>query len=742
MANPFGGSSSSGDGNPFATPSSRRRRRRNPLGFVGGFIGNLAGDVKDAVVGLPAGITMLATDPVESFKTMGAATWQTWSPLFSGDLGKFGRQFYDHPLAPMLDVATVFTAGAGGAARGAGALSKAGVKSPGVRRVAGLREPKNFPPLRDDPSLPGHARRADIELPMSRRAGRRILQEGRLKIVDPHLPKWYAQHRFDREFTKQAAHAKAATNQILSDQLQYVGILKAGQALSDPQVAKAAYKEIVSVSWQGLDRHAPTTARSRFTAGKTTKLSAPPEGYGFLLDHDSVMKKIDKLDSPEAFEEWLKHFGAQATTRNPAKAFRRADGSIPMIRVKDAADLGIEGANSSRMARWLWHNPTNLWKMLLLGWTPRTVTNNGVGNWLLYSMRQSGNGATVGIYDAIRLTHGERRARQLAQPGMYGARNELWTKKWHQDEIANTFAGAVDADLGSRLARMAPAYKLTRVTSDKPVRIAALAAFYRKNPEVQRLMKSGHTFDEAVDAALAQNPVLREEASRHARSIAGDYIAMRPWERTMRDLVPFYLWDRHIVKTTGTMLLEQPGRLAAMQRISNLGLERVEEILGEVPDFLKGVVPFSLLGLSEGSGDRKNVFLTYSLNPYGTIGELMAAAEAVTTGGGPRPGSAIAGQLNPILSGAAEFFTGQDILTGAPHETTGGLPVDIALSAGETLPFLTTARSILEDPTDTSPSGEPLLYTRDATRGISSFLGVPIRRVSKKRANELAERER
>ena len=94
-----------------------------PLGFVG----NLVGDVKDAVVGLPMGVIETVRNPIKSAKAIGGATWQTWSPLFHGNLGKFGQQLYDHPLAPLLDVATVFTLGAAGAARGANALGRVGI---------------------------------------------------------------------------------------------------------------------------------------------------------------------------------------------------------------------------------------------------------------------------------------------------------------------------------------------------------------------------------------------------------------------------------------------------------------------------------------------------------------------------------------------------------------------------------------------------------------------------------------
>jgi hypothetical protein len=55
---------------------------------VGGFVTNLAGDIRDAAVGVPTGLVHLVEHPVGSLEAMGKSTWQTWSPLYHGDVGK------------------------------------------------------------------------------------------------------------------------------------------------------------------------------------------------------------------------------------------------------------------------------------------------------------------------------------------------------------------------------------------------------------------------------------------------------------------------------------------------------------------------------------------------------------------------------------------------------------------------------------------------------------------------------
>src|SRR5690242_21165853 len=86
-----------------------------------GFVKNLGHDIKGAVEGFPAGVVHLAEHPLGSVEQMGKATWSTWSPLFHGEFTKFGQGVYQHPLAPILDVASIFSLGVGTAARiGAG----------------------------------------------------------------------------------------------------------------------------------------------------------------------------------------------------------------------------------------------------------------------------------------------------------------------------------------------------------------------------------------------------------------------------------------------------------------------------------------------------------------------------------------------------------------------------------------------------------------------------------------------
>jgi hypothetical protein len=162
-----------------------------PLGKVGGFIGNLGADVVQAGKYLPTGIYHTGTSilhdigaPVAS--TLGnpnpmarheqpesavlnkivKPTLQSYGETYGHGPGHFLKSFYEHPLGPILDAATLVSLGASGAARAGGLavraaepdsalarLGKAGTsftsregRSPLVHPDSGLSIPREYTP--------------------------------------------------------------------------------------------------------------------------------------------------------------------------------------------------------------------------------------------------------------------------------------------------------------------------------------------------------------------------------------------------------------------------------------------------------------------------------------------------------------------------------------------------------------------------------------------------------------------
>lgn len=94
---------------------------------ISGFLDNLANDVETTVKGIPAGVVQLVTHPEQSLKDTAKATWHDWSPLFHGDTKTWWHNFTEHPLAPILDIASIFSMGAAAPGRAATGVAKAGL---------------------------------------------------------------------------------------------------------------------------------------------------------------------------------------------------------------------------------------------------------------------------------------------------------------------------------------------------------------------------------------------------------------------------------------------------------------------------------------------------------------------------------------------------------------------------------------------------------------------------------------
>ena len=84
-------------------------------------------------------------DWVTAGKAVGQDFKQRWGPLFTGDLDEFGRQIKQHPGFFLLDAATIASAGAGAAAKGAQGGAKIGRAMTRARHTRQAEGPTPFP---------------------------------------------------------------------------------------------------------------------------------------------------------------------------------------------------------------------------------------------------------------------------------------------------------------------------------------------------------------------------------------------------------------------------------------------------------------------------------------------------------------------------------------------------------------------------------------------------------------------
>lgn len=870
MSNPFygGGGSNSfyggGGSNPFYGTSASPKTAPHHASGVGGFVGHLGSDIVHTVAGIPTGVVHLVEHPVGSVKQMAKGTWQTWSPLFHGQFGKFGHNLYDHPLAPILDVASLLSLGVGSAARagellsGAGAAGRAAAlagedvnlarlaaasklaEKGGFQGVLGkaarLKVPKEIQ-LIDPKALEGSMKlRPEVPFRYSTRPLKRLTQEHVLPALFHKLPEGtqsaLRNTRYEQKLYGYMAHRATAKTAVLGSVFKAADLLhgatreayrarlkvathmwgnlyRNGKIMSHedavnyllthnhelpvrdprtlsgmfaPMVNKARAKEAAAV--RTVERHTAranavpaleahlsksTDAAERrmlqrqIRNGKKSatalenynnKLARATEARQRVEQHSFTAHFEQAAQSPEHLKRYGQSFGPRGVVsirgnRTRAKveaaltkAYHDGSGNVSLVPKHDAATLGHELGNSVGMMGKILGRPTMLWKTIQVRWTPRTLTNNGVGNMLLYVLRHDPASAAFGLYHATKILHGARKAGEDFMKSMPGS-NSHWFWRHFAPELSNVFgADALNTTGKLRLAKSG-FYPLVHKLADEPIRAASIVNAVHASPEVRALMKSrGLSFDEAASRALAgkSGRALERSAIDHARSVAGDYQAMTGLESKIRNVAPFYMWDRHALRSTKAIVTETPGKAAALTALGQEGRGINQQLLGQVPQYLEGALPLSLLGLGDGGG-RSNIVTTTSLNPFSTVGDVAQLAQALTVGHTVNPGNALLSQVNPFVTGAMSWAAGKNIETGAPQPSHGGVITSDIASLAQNFPEYKTVEGLMNPAQTTTAKGNPKVLTSDQLSAISSFLGVPIRRMSKSAAQAAAVAE-
>jgi hypothetical protein len=804
-------------------------------------VGNLADDIKDTVIGIPTGAVNLVVHPEQSVVAMGKGLWADWAPLFEGDPGKFAKNFYDHPLAPILDVASVLTLGAGGVARGAKVLSEAGVLAD-TRVVEALARPTLMRKL-ESGRLPGD--KAVVEHHKAYNANpiiraRQITTEkavnGLASLVpswfkgDPALAaervagfsgaeradawRWYKADKYDEA---SRAHATAAAGQlaigaimaaskrlhdapvataktfmphIIENLETHAHLVKEGD-LPDPlfrnmtdkeraQAMAAAEREFkASQKAPGTDlvKYDEATARAGAEGGPIT------DSYGFeerdiahkgarTIDTSkyrfvdkNAQAKVDEFfaRNPNLTGQQLADFisskgefsggkglGGKLVTKDWRQAKRDADGNFLVAR--NHSKYLQEAGNSTHFLAQVAKKPLTLWKWAILGLRPAYFVNNAVGNYTMYLLSQGGPDAIRGLMDARRQLHSQGMlTKEMSRVERRFFRSSFdWQDKYYlglhrgfSQDASDWLAGQnskikVAPGVTGRFKKVAGTglYDVTHVYTDRVIRRAAINNILRKNPDVKRLMKQGHSFDDAA-ASVSENRALRESVQEQVNNILGQYHYLNPAERIVRAVVPFYTWDRAIVRHGAHLYLDKPTTAAVVTQLGAQGVQTTEQLLGEVPDFLKGALPLSMVGLPESVDGRVPILGTQGLNPYASLRSVIEAGQALTTGGVPA-GEVFASQLNPFITGAIEQTTGTNLLSGKQlpqGATEGGLITNILADTAMNLPQVKVEES-LRGKVYRSPD---TLYKNDPLQFIYSYLGLPAKQMNPEAAAKLAE---
>jgi hypothetical protein len=571
--------------------------------------------------------------------------------------------------------------------------------------------------------------------------------------LSEHLPKWFGdQGASIRDLTDAGHAARYAKRQQVyyqhaataASHLQMAQLVKGGKFIvENPQEAgRLVYSH-------GLDdfiHHASPVAEKYLLEGK--KLS---DGYTFI----KANTKSPTINTVEDYENALSHFGPNNTTRNADKALRDEKGNYLVVHNHAAARWSEEAVRSSKAMRILYSKPLRAWKWMILATRPGFFVNNAVGNVAMHLMTH-GPGGFRGFVDAVRNTRGDSYAERMIREGSSSLPKD--------DAVARNYGGlykqgfASETAAGQKIQHISVAghefpdkavkavnvagrglYPVTHKYTDELLRNLSARAFLRKSDEVKALRTNGHSFDSAVDKA-SSDPLFRHRIQEQVNNSMGQYHYFNPTEKAIRQLVPFYSWDRHIMRHGVHLALDEPLKAAAAAQVGESGTHKTEALLGAIPDFLKGLVPLA----GHGKDGRTNVLSTTGLNPYSTLPDIADTLGALVGAGNAQPGEALASQLNPLITGLIESATGQSLLSGAklPHRP-GGVIGQTVSNVTEGLPLVKLIETALggeSQPHANKSTGKttPFLYRKDLVTQLLANLGVPLKELDTTQAHALA----
>jgi hypothetical protein len=716
-------------------------------GGAGHFVGHLASDVEHAAVGLPMGFAQMAQHPILGLEEIGKTTWQDWSPLFHGHFKQFGHNFFEHPLAPLLDVASVVTLGAGSAARGGAALSRLGVISK-ESRLATLGHPV-------DVALEGS--QGTVFRHLSGNPATRLAQRASHRAVTKVAPNWRG-GEYTRLIEKDTARRGVAAGHVSAGVMDAMkGVFKAGETLEHHP------HEYLSVVEQTMHQNLGRFAR-RSTAGHVPSIVDKegnvtlhaPKGVAFIRKEKPTTPGIEGVQD---VSKNLDSFGRRHTMKkaSPDQVMLDEHGNPLLVPDHNVNLLVQEAKNSTKLTRAIYHRPTHIWKWAVLT-TPRFFVNNAVGNSLMAMNALNPAVFTRSLLAAIKDAHGSRVAVKAADEfdkvsmqalGHEGDVIDKWYLGPHKEgfgyEHAQTHQLYRKLEEKGRNPRLVQAVKLaeqgtftfTHRVAEKGIRRIGIDGLLRKSPEVKELMRGGKSFRDAVDE-VSHDPSFRSRMQHEMDNILGQYHYYNGFEQHLRRLVPFYGWDRAIMRHTRTMALEHPTRTAAGARVGEGGVEETKRQLGDIPSYMEGLIPL-------GAG---KVLSTQGVNPYASVPDTVNPVLSLVGLGKHSAGESAATQMNPLLTGVIESMTGQSLLSGAklPHRG-GGVLGQTASNVVEGLPQIKLLETLLGGEKKPKPNKRTgkitnFLYRKDARSQIAALLGVPVKEINKGRAHELARKQR
>jgi hypothetical protein len=709
------------------------------LGAPAKFAGHLAEDIGHTAMGLGPGLVQTVSHPIRSIEEMGKSSWQDWSPLFHGHVGQWAHNFYAHPLAPILDIAAVagiaaapFTGGASLALDTADAGFREASFIGKLGKAAKATEMKTK--TSEGIAVTKQLRRAPLA------SMRQVALHELATKTEQYLPNWLTPTaRADRTLARQVMHNRVALHNQLDKEVAYHAQVAALVAAGEKLGSISERTAILRHNYEQFKTYAHTWDGPKIAENWNGKDIKPPPGFDFVRATPKDLTSHAKTAADYPGE--LERAHHRMMTDVGSEAAKNAEGKYLVVPSHTAKNMMLEASHGASS---LLRIVTTPWKLIQVGWAPRSLMNNSVGNVAMTIAEHRPVALVHGLLDAFRQSGNRKAAMGLITHGTEALNWHGIERHFHDvmdspSAFDNPLSG-MGSTKGVRGKLKSGFYPLIH-KQEQFLKLVSLNAHLRGSAEVKAAMKSGASYEEAANSALEASMPLRNATAKRAFDTMGDYRTFNKVERGAREIMPFYSWNKHITLHTASMLDEHPVRLAMAGQMGTEGKDTVEKIIGKVPTYMEGVVPLSMLGLGKGK-----VLGTHGMNPYSTVGDIAGLVRGLTVGGSDHAGSDIASGVNPFLVSAMEHITGHRVGTDVPISTKGGLvPSTLAdvLSKVSEMRLATTLVTGEQQPHPNARTGKvtPFLYRKDAKSQALGLLGLPVKEVNTSRAHELANKE-
>jgi len=520
-----------------------------------------------------------------------------------------------------------------------------------------------------------------------------------------------------------------------------------GMLALDPDVLGPAFLRAAQHDYR-LDLH----GRVREHASHVAEGHGLPTGYRWVREVRGERIPATETAAGEHFGEGAKAFPdeyepltVKDKDADPSTIATDEQGRRLAVPEAFAREMDREGQASAQAMKWLSTKPLQVWRGLVLHSRIPWLENNVLGNAILWSLRFAGINGLRAFVGMIGETRGAKGVRELLGSGV--TKNhltaedvaELYPTQRHGTFVEQNFPQRkpLTGRVGRQLERgpVVGGYRVSpRNVGAAPFRVlpmidkategayrrAAIETTLRKSPEVKAFYKKMSPQSRSWRAAMRKastDPDVQRMVSREVDDALGSYLSLGPRERgIVRQLVPFYAWFREITRITAKLPLDAPLRLNIATKLSQVQDERMQDMLGPLPSYLRGAYPLGR------EGDNQRVLALQAANPFGTLDQLRRAGQYGLFGGGSGFNQGLgetAGLLNPFLASA---ITGRDegYLKALQNELLLKLPQSRVLQAKTSTLYPTRTQSDL----------------------IAQYLGWPVKTYSAAQARAYAEREK